>query len=347
LSGISAIASAKKEMTFRYSIRLLPILVAGAIAFPLLAILSVVVGLTDSSVANPVQFTLLTGGVFGFMTFIAALSIVEHRRYELRIEGNRVAQRGLIRQTSIALTPTTEAEWRWPRPRIVLRTANEQLKIDLTNFDRADKLSLIRFFRNKIPADRQRNWDGFASKVAIRLRDQIERRDRPLAPGEFLYTRRQWDRFFLLLIPILVPAFAVAAIFVFRETGNLDKILFAPAGPLVLWLVIRFSIPPQGERTKRISSVTGTWFACFIVCSLALMLADLVASAFGWPYERNSTAEWVILSVWTCAIVIAVFCFGRQQRRRDREEAALAAEKWEIGEAAQPDRASQFEEYQP
>jgi hypothetical protein len=208
----------------------------------------------------------------------------------------------------------------------------EKVKISFSYLETADTLWLIRFFRKTIPLERQCDWNMFAFKVANRLRDRDELENRPLSHDEVLITRQRWNGLFALFIPVL----AVAGVYVYQQTGKLGP-LFAPLGLIPFWILIRLMVPANGMRSKRLSAQPDAWYLYFLFASLALPIIEIILSKTVWPQINNSIAMWVTAFVWFVALIVATFLLERQVRRRECNESALAADKWDMGEAAAHD----------
>lgn len=119
------------------------------------------------------------------------------------------------------------------------------------NFERAERLWLIRYLRGKLPESVRQDWGLFCHKVALRLQEHDAVGDRPPAQDEVAITRRRWDWYF---VPSIVISAGIGIVLYWR-LGQ-PRFLTAPAAPIFLWLFLRFTTPKKRLGNKTVQRST-------------------------------------------------------------------------------------------
>ena len=113
---------------------------------------------------------LLTAAIFA--TFYAAFLslgvwlILFYRRYRLEISEHSVRQRGVITDRIVDPRAVEQLKWRcYPAGGSVRVTSpEERLTIELGNFERLERSSIIDFFHHSVAAEHHQGWDAFQGR---------------------------------------------------------------------------------------------------------------------------------------------------------------------------------------
>lgn len=274
-------------------------------------------------------------GVFGtIFGVVPLLLLLDYHRSRLAINGDRLAWQGIWRRGFLHFSDVEQLTWRWVKNfrTIVLKSANQRLKISLDEYERETWLPLIRHLRNSIPEDQQRDWDWFCLKTALPLRrtESELTDDQPDAAtaadkADFTITRGRWDSFFLAAAVILAPV--VVAWWWFMN----DARVFGVFPALVpLWLYLRIRTPARGIRTKRLSQDAPQ--RRFIAWSMLLMMPMSALCNLAHRHIATAILYWTLMAGWLAA---AYLVLRRAEKRRvadDAEAVKSAALEWELGE---------------
>lgn len=185
--------------------------------------------------------------LFATMTALSLWGLAECLKTRLKIGGERVEFRGVVSSIGFSLADVAEARWReWPAGgSLKLRDVKRRklLTLDFLNYERNDRLELIRWFRSRLPLGAQHGWAWFCFRCNPRKEDP----HRDLGVNEVRLTRRRWD---IILAIGFLPILA-AAVVTWRMTGG-ASVLGAPIIFMGLLLVARFGVPRSGLTCQRI-----------------------------------------------------------------------------------------------
>ncbi len=264
------------------------------------------------------------------MAGISVWVLLAYWRYSLAVRDRHLVEKGVIFNQEIQFSEITEVRWR-STPEggaIVLKTARSQVKLRFHNFEQAQRLSLIRFFRNKLPHAIQQDWPLFCYKVALPIREAP--RDREPSEDEARFTRRRLDWYFL-------PAVIVAAVmgFLFWWTLGLSRLLAAPVFVAALWWTLRTMTPRQGIVAKRLARSEDRRTVAALLLGLVLLFPLLfLARLLENQYPAAGITAMLLLSL---ALFLLVFRETARNDRRRQEQALQAApaatEEWDRQEA--------------
>lgn len=257
----------------------------------------------------------------------AQLQAYQYERIEF--DGRHVTHRTAAEVVDYRRRDVIEARWRLrSSPRLILKLATGERRIEFSKFLPEDQLWMIRYFHHGLPLSIQRDWAMFCAKKAIPLRDRLH--DPSPRTGEISVTRRRWDWIFLPVIALT----AVAAI-ALASRLNEPKLYFAPFQMTAFWLLWRFTTPKQGIVTRTIGSQPGLvpWLL-FLICWGAVGLAGI---HFGKHFAEGrfanpDTVSWVVLALWFTVVMLAAFVMDRSQREQDLALTRRAPVEWDSGE---------------
>jgi hypothetical protein len=270
---------------------------------------------------------------WGGWVCLSAWVLLAYWRERLDIERGIVTQQSVVSTRKLSLPAVTEAYWKiGQNGRIVLRSVAGRLTIRLGNFERVERLWIIRYFRGNLPESAQRDWALFCHKIALPLRDHDTLLNREPAHDEVKITRQRRDRYSM---PFIALATAVGVVLYWRR-GEL-RFLAAPTLPVFLWLLLRFATPKQGFVSKRLGAEPPGMkrFLWFELVWLAVGLGGIALFNFVKPPKQVGL---------TLGIVGVLFWFGvqlwrgviedRNRLRQDLERGDEAMRRWQESESA-------------
>jgi hypothetical protein len=148
--------------------------------------------------------------------------------------------------------------------------------------------------------------------------------------GDVFITRHRYDR----LAVALVPTSLIGAISVWWISAS--PIAFAvPVCLICLWVLMRFSVRPEGEVQPRLTLMSGGFAMLFGMLMIVLSMTAMGAAKLaGYSGDTAGTVGLLILGP-TLPIFIYALYRADRQRKRDAEDASLlATEQWATGEPA-------------
>lgn len=267
-----------------------------------------------------VTATLCLAGTCFLMVGGSGLWLVLYQgRHELVIREGSILHRGLFSSKEMVLSEVTEARWCVPGG-LVLKSASGRITIGFANYEAAEVLRLIPFFREGVADEVQTGWNLFAYKSLSGYQRAI--RDKPIE-GEVLLTRRRWDRFCLPLI----LASSLIGTGCWWLTGEARQ-LTAPVIPILLWLLLRASTPAKGMVVLKETPVApemGRWWLFLAVWGLVAAFPLIFSKTLEQRFAYPKLAYVVFGAIWVSILIIEVGLLDRRQRRAELEAADLAA----------------------
>ncbi|UUO05964.1 hypothetical protein M4951_21675 [Blastopirellula sp. J2-11] len=140
--------------------------------------------------------------------------------------------------------------------------------------DREQRLRLYRFLRSSIPEERQRHWPQFCQKNLDWL-DAWHRQNREPQQGEFLMTRRLFDRNWFWVIPLSLLDGGIAAV----VSTHWELAVAIPLSMLTLLAFARMVLPPGGEVRPK-NTIANWWLPlCMLLINIVggFMLGAITA----------------------------------------------------------------------
>jgi hypothetical protein len=268
-----------------------------------------------------------TFGVILFSVFFL-LSLFTWASYHVEqfsIEGTRISLRSVVRNLSFDAEDLHKLSWQTPLGRaIAFQTAMGKAKLDLTNYERAARLQIIRLLRDLVPKERQERWPEFCQRVALPLRDGVPARARanPLIPVTTI-TRSRYDRLFIAALPVVTAAAVSLGL-----TLGFWQLLLLPFVMAGFWLLLRLSVPPEGRRF-----VCATRLQLIGALSMPLSMVTLIGLRLA-GFEKPA-ACWVALAVMLPAVIPMMRQLLQDESRRRAEDelaSATAPSEWDAGE---------------
>jgi len=288
----------------------------------------------------PLVVLIITGCVLGLMALGSLWIILAYFRESLTFDGQTLTQRGVFFSSTVWLPDVTDARWIVsPEGAVVLRSPLGKLKIYLGNFERHERLLLIRLLRAVLRGSAHRDWPAFCLRVALPLRRHLEWLDsesQPLEPSEIIITRRRLDIYFAVGTVLA----ASVGVFSWWTTGNI-RVLAAPGVMLVLWVSTRLRVPKRGMRSHRIS-VDAKHKSPMLIWVSVLAALPLCVVAIRWGLPRP-LGDGVMIALGVVLLALMLVCCYREDRRRAQqgiEAAPAAVEEWELGEPPCPSPAN-------
>lgn len=121
----------------------------------------------DGSFTRPKTAALIFGVFWTGFVLLSLWLLAAYFRERLRLGPSAVTCRGVFRVRRLRLRDVNVVVWRrvpaggW----LVLRTPEKRLKIELDNFTRSELEDIVAYFREAIPASRQKGWEEFDAAV--------------------------------------------------------------------------------------------------------------------------------------------------------------------------------------
>ncbi len=314
------------DVTFRRRRTELCGCLCGIVLFSAGAAFSISTALTDPRIKNRLSSVAFPGGVLLVMAALSIWVVLEILRSRLTIQGERVVLEGVLRRREINLAEVTEARWYSPVCRLMLRSESERVFIRFDHYEKEANEQIIDHIRAMLRPEIQTGWNLFAYKRA-KFKDRLLRRK--AGPGEILIRRSRYDRLLapFLLLTILV---GVATWWILGTPGGLGGSLIV----LLMWGMMRFSVPADGEIAEAITLPTGSdtrrsdfFLVLWVVAGIAVFCGYRF---FGAWVGRSDV--FIVIQVF-CVLGLMFEChrLERERSQKDQEAADLFAK--ERGEA--------------
>jgi len=228
------------------------------------------------------------------------------------------------------------AELRWfkrGQNTVTLIVHSETYKVYLSSFDEEDRLFLIRFFRTRLPEEKQSRWAQYCYRNALPLRDALnedEIREPDPEKGEFLNTRRRVDWYFGIGTVISTMIAIVITVLMQEPRAFILPVVFAVVG-----ILVRFSMPKQGIVEEKISAAPGQLgYAIFVMISFVGFFGYVFVVGFFDLNNPFSTMEfYLLLFVWCLIGLRLAYKFNTGLIRHFNERAEESLTVWDEGEA--------------
>lgn len=121
----------------------------------------------DGSFAHPGSAALIFGLFWSGFALLSLWLLATYFRERLRLGPTAVTSRGVCRVRRLKSGDVDRLVWRrYPAGgSVVLRSSEKRLKIELSNFTRAEREEIVAYFREAIPTARQAGWEKFVASV--------------------------------------------------------------------------------------------------------------------------------------------------------------------------------------
>lgn len=260
------------------------------------------------------------------MVGLSVWTLLAYKRYALTIRDHHLVEKGVFSSREIPFSEVVELQWRvTPQGgRIVLKTANRQVRLRLDGFEQAQRLALIRFLRNKLPLAIQQDWPLFCYKIALPLREApFEREPRD---DETRITRRHWNRYFL---PTVIVAAAMSVFFWW--TLGLSRLLAAPMGVAALWWAIRVMTPRQGVIAKRLAHSEDRRIVAALLLGLILLFPLILLARLLETWHPAAGITLMLLGALPLFFLVIRETAQSERRRQEQARQAVpeAVTEWE------------------
>lgn len=256
-----------------------------------------------------------------FFAGLAIYMLFDWRFERLEVRGERVLQRGVFREREIDLSRLRKLDW-GPGGRLRFQTKQYRLNVYLQNFEPADRLWLIEFFRGCVPASAQAGWELFCYRIAMPLREELDSGNE-IAPGRVRLTRNRWNWYFGPILCIITPLAAYAA-----WQCATPSLALSPLIPAGLWMFLRWQTPRQGITCEQIIHRPETMQFLASQAILLLFAVGLVGSQIAIPADNK--LPWIAgWAVWIAAFVYLMQRADRRLKERVNRDARLAVLRWD------------------
>lgn len=238
-------------------------------------------------------FFFLGGGLLFSLWWAVAL-----KSHRLTITRSVVSTSSMFGIRTIPWNEVNELKWsKHPNHSSAgLRSDSGKMALQLHHYQPEDRLKLITWLSDIIPAERQRDWPLFCHQHALPLVDGRKRMERAREACGMLplptchRNRRQYDVAFVMFS---LPLFLIAWL------SGLWKILAIEIVIIMLWLLLRFSIPPGGVR----STITPAGYKMALTYSLLMGLGAATRYLSGLPNLLLSAALVLIMALGVAAVM--------------------------------------------
>lgn len=271
--------------------------------------------------------------LFGTMLIGSVLIAATYFVLKLTLDAQVVRLRSLFRNCEFDMADVSQLKWKRTR-RLRFTTPATSVSLDLRDFNRPDSLAIIREFRSMIAADKQVGWDVFCHHVAIPLRDNFpdtasaKRFPQPADPSYVLITRRRYDQFALVIIPL---SLAVSVLLWWRRAW--PEFVALPFMLFLFWLLLRFSTPINGCYIESLFKGKRNKYLLLGVSTIPLSVITIaVFRLSSFTKDQACSAGLVIAGVGLPLVIFGSFKSGKARRAHDAEQIPNSLKKWEEGE---------------
>jgi hypothetical protein len=263
-------------------------------------------------------FLLVCGGLGCFIA-LSVFLLLAYYRESLSFKDGRIVQTGVVRRRKMELSEVTDARWRIAPVggSVVLRSRSQKIKAYFDNFELDRRQLLIRLLRTSLPQSVQRDWEQFCVQIALPLAKHSA--DAPLGTDEILVTRRRWDRFFVVLAALMLPTSILCA-WLLQDPSPLA----IPIPVAAVWLMIRFTTPRQGMRSRRISATPEKGYLLLLLLWTVVMLVPICLLG-----DNHFGLDVGLMILWFAGIVWQAHRLDRRRKAAQDALVPAAAEEWE------------------
>ncbi|WP_425396976.1 hypothetical protein [Aeoliella sp.] len=226
---------------------------------------------------------------------IAGYLLLAYYREQLDIDDRSVRKQGVFSTGELLLDSSANLKWRcWPvSGSVVAQLPLGRIAIDLANYERDERVALIDYLRQAVPAEQQTGWEEFCQRWALPLVEERSPPDKNIV----LLTRSRTDKLFLWM---LIPTAIVLAVIIYLDGWKWWPSFFALAP---LWLMCRLMTPKQGVPDTKLTATPGMrwWLISFSALIVGVflhawikplgILCWIVSAAAFVQYFRQVSAE--------------------------------------------------------
>jgi hypothetical protein len=275
--------------------------------------------------------------IYGTMALLGVYLMLCYRIGYFSVDGAMITIRTVLRKRQFDLTTIRQLQWESMRGTLAFHLLNEKAKLDLSDFSCADRLRIVRLLRGLVPEDLQEGWPLFCYRFALPLRErsrsagssQVEdtRHDRR---SRVLITRKRCDRMFAVTTPIAVVIGGIGA----WESGRPEIIGASVVLCCVLWLVLRFSVPPEGQWEQPVTVMPGGKSALLAATAIVVSTLVMVGSRLcGASNDASCCAALVVLLPLVPFIIAGLYRAEKERKQKEAAGSLFANDVWLKGEA--------------
>jgi hypothetical protein len=284
---------------------------------------------------NGQQSVAMVGGmgvaVCGTMLLVSLYVVAAYYVERFTIQGTRISIRSVFRNHEFDVSEVQSLKWiAYPRGgRICFRLSGSTARFDLSEYNEADRLDMIRSLHDLVPPQVQDNWPLYCHKVALPLRDGRAYVVRTSTVRQYCtISRKRYDRMLAIGLPVAVVLAVV--LWAWLKTNEVIVLPFVVIG---FWLLLRFHVPREGGTAERLTT-NAQGYAAFIMLG-AIMGSQLVVIGLRlWGIEKSTSCGvgCIILVPAVCVEVYLLHKAEKQRRAADEQAAQSAVADWQQGE---------------
>ncbi len=249
-------------------------------------------------------------------------TIAEVIRHRLTIDGDNVTQVQIFRTKEVNLARVVEAQWRISQGggRLVLKTADEELRLDFSGYSRSETRQLIKFLHLRLPAAVQKGWEKYWS-YAWPMFDVPDPTRREESAEETRRLRRRLVIWLLLGVSLTI----VGTILLWVYTGDVKSLKgLAFLVFLLPILLLCFVVSAGGKVAAHPDVRRGFNPSPLVFIGLAVLILSFLAAIPFAFLDMRTVCQFILIGgpVFACLLML----IGLQSRgRRIRETRSLAA----------------------
>lgn len=277
--------------------------------------------------------------VFGSLTILSLYKTIAYHRERITLTGTQITYHSIFGNQTIDASEVTRLAWNDRRDRVDFHTPCQRMRIGLSvSYTTEDRLRMIRLFHQFIPNEKQLDWAKFCCWVALPLRKSLSPPaeaaikepaiQAPPSPTQVLITRKRYDRIALVIIPATLVA-AIIPWMKYAKPGALGVPIFLA----VNWLLIRRTVPREGQIGERLSSTPGgRSLSVGIAIMVISVLTGSVLRLKDYSHDTSCDVAILILLAGFPFIVYGLVRSAEAEKLRSEARAILAAQEWSRGE---------------